>query len=155
MTINQVLQKMDNDIARTGRSIMGVINSFYYTIGQAKKDKPDVIISCSIDANNAAYILNDVCDSIENGELTEGKTDQVLNGLDVCLLPCTLNLSRLHDEYVVQAQAYYERNNINNATYWQLVLPDAENLFPWDEGYDKNKTMPPQPIFCDPPAKTQ
>lgn len=152
MSINQVIQKINDDIARTGRSIMGVISSFYYTIGQANKNQPDVIITCNMNANTAAYILNDVCNRIEKGELTEGRSDEILSGFDAYLLPCTLNSSHLHDEYVVQAQSHYARQNITSAKYWQLVLPDTENLFPWDEGYNKANTMPPQPVFCEPTA---
>ena len=152
MSRNEFLAKMDADIERTGRSIMGVINGFFYTIGQNKREHPDIIISMPLDPDIAQSLLNDVCASLEKGELSEGKTDKVLRGMDAYLLPCTTNLETMHADYVIQADEFYKTNNIKDVKYWQLVLPDARNRFPWDSDYNSNRRMPDQPLFCTSPV---
>jgi len=150
MLPNEFLAKMDKDISNTGRSIMGVINSHNYTIGQGVRKQPDVIITCNMNHQTASAILNDVCERFEDGKLNIGKSDQILRGFDAYLLPCTVNIETLITHYVMQAERYYERKGVECAGYLQLVLPDASGLFPWEKGYGEG--MPPQDIFCEVPA---
>ncbi len=141
--MDQLHRNIDDHIAGVGQSCIGVGGGegtlpFTYTIGLQKAGLPELIVF-------GRYDLNDVLNHYADRMKREGAFP---NGLPIpdelakipfvavhCTSPATW------DEYTVQAGDY---------KVIQLVAPDKEGRYPWDEGCAEPFSM--QPVLGAAPA---
>ena len=149
-TFTELLSDYDEHIEKYGQSIQFVsgIPPFLYTIGAAKSGIPDIFMSGRVPPQMAAITLNQLCHKLRENGVRFGLYNDLLEGrYNMALLPCNANLDILHDEFVVRNEAYF--NLTSNARdlpsdmprYAQLFVPDSNNLFPWNDGYDTRQNQ--------------
>jgi hypothetical protein len=130
--------RMDADIARTGRSIIGVMDAstpFSYTIGNHLEGYPELIMF-GLHPRDAMMMLNIVSElpmlrHIRNGELVSvGGTFPML------ALDCRESAKT---RYAVQAERYLHHADFR---LLQLVAPDRQGRFPGDPDCDPAFVVP-------------
>jgi hypothetical protein len=106
--------------------------SFGYTVGLTLKELPEVIIFGLTAALTQSTLNNVARHMVEDGPLHAGDIVDYLfqGGFD----PIAIDVDQEHidHEYLtVVGRLYGDRN----PTAVQLVIPDKEHRFPWDDGY--------------------
>ncbi|WP_218309711.1 DUF4262 domain-containing protein [Alteromonas antoniana] len=146
--MKDVMQKIKNDIENSGRSCITVAGEHTYSVGEALVNSKDIILSVPLQPSLCATLINDTCTLIRSGELGNQKSDKVIKGFDVWILPCN---DKLTSEHTGAGLRYYTEHtdSLEKVTYWQLVLPDSKGQFPWENAYDSTFI---QPLYCNPPA---
>jgi hypothetical protein len=131
--INVVLDKIQRDLAKYGWSAISVFpteenpgDRFTYTVGL----DPELIV-VGIHADAAHSVLSRAADLIKDGEKFEPGTERedVLHEYPVALRPVADHFRR---DYMRAAEVL--RGEDFQAV--QLVWPDKEGRFPWDDEYE-------------------
>lgn len=106
--------------------------SFLYTVGFTDMGFPEVIIS-GLRQDIAHHFLWDIYRTYREGKHYETNTHVVgLANLPTVFKTVTDNAAQ---EFCCQAIYWYE-DKLRKPTFIQLVMPDRDGLFPWDEGFD-------------------
>lgn len=130
----------DEHIRKFGHTVITVAGGeneppFAYTIGMTETDKHPEILVFGLPQSVAQYILNAVAERVRKGHrLADG---DVLN--QIANVPCAIkSISRgAASFYTFQALYRYEKAAVQ-PEFVQLVLPDRNGRFPWDDGYSKD-----------------
>jgi len=119
------------NIQKHGRSVIGVFQSkdepdfipFAYTIGNALKDRPELLVIGINNQINAMVLLN----KLSGMNLRDGETVSLGGKFGVHILKAG---KTARTDYAVQA------SNIWGDDYeiMQVIIPDPQGRFPWDEG---------------------
>jgi hypothetical protein len=130
-----IQQDIADKIAQHGFMVMAVGGShtepsFAYTIGLTERGHPELIVF-GLSARYAHQIIHNV--------LVEMASEVPADGVlveNVANMPLVLRtvLDTEAEKYCVQG-AYYYNARLKAPRYMQLVLPDANGRFPWDDGY--------------------
>lgn len=106
--------------------------AFVYSIGLFKKFKHPEIICFGLKTQVMATIINHACDLIKDGEtLIPGKNySGFLEGYEIHFLPVD---KEYYHNYVGYGGWFYENFDF---PLLQLVWPDKEHKFPWDEDFN-------------------
>lgn len=107
---------------------------FAYTIGLYQKFNHPEIICFGLSLDLLAAILNDACDLIKNGESLQVGVhyDDFIADFPIQLL--SVNQS-FYPNYWGIANSFYGHLHYPAL---QLVWPDKERLFPWEQGFNVN-----------------
>ena len=107
--------------------------AFVYSIGLYKKFNHPEIICFGLKTEVMAGILNDVCDLVKNGETMEkGKLySEFLVDYDVQFVEVK---KEYYQNYVGYAGWFYDKTF--DFPLLQLVWPDKQSKFPWDEEFN-------------------
>tara|TARA_B100000678_G_C17830240_1_gene350759 strand:+ start:51 stop:536 length:486 start_codon:yes stop_codon:yes gene_type:complete len=134
-SIEDVYNNHDANIQKHGISIQGVFGDeehqgFAYTIGAVKEGKADCIFIGS--CHEVFCDISTIGVGLAPGYYSPGSKDNPLN------LPFWIVDASHHiEERSTMAREWAARNNlIQDLNLVQIVLPDPNGLFPWDEGYD-------------------
>lgn len=102
-----------------------------YSIGLYEKFGHPEIICFGMDLNMMASLTNEVCEWIKESNTIEPYIpyDDYLENADVKFIPVD---KVFYDDYLNFGINYYEGTNF---PVLQMVWPDKENKFPWDEGF--------------------
>lgn len=134
MSMKKVHDKIEGDIARVGRSLMGVFGSkdsleFTYTIGNALNGLPELLVIGTCQGN----FLNDVSEKmIERGRKFDSDELVDLGGkCPVYVLDASPNVK---DLFTILAT-----NHLGTSDYavMQVVMSDPNGVFPWQPGCEK------------------
>lgn len=108
---------------------------FAYTIGLYEKFRHPEIICFGLSSNVLGAILNHARDLARQGEiLTPNKMySGFLNGYDIQFLPVD---NAYYPDYLGYGGWYYDMNF--DFPVLQLVWPDKEHQFPWDENFNSD-----------------
>jgi len=111
----------------------GYLPAFAYTIGLYKSFKHAEIISFGLKTDLLSWMLNHAGDLVKGDKpIKPGKQySGFLEGYNVQFLPVDKGN---YQEYLGYAGWYY--NSFDFPVY-QLVWPDKNNLYPWEEGFDE------------------
>ena len=106
---------------------------FAYSIGLYEKFNHPEIICFGLDLKVMMGMINEVCYLLGKGRTFESYKpyDDFLENFDVQFLPV---VREFYGDYLGFATSYY---NGNDFTAMQMVWPDKENKFPWEEGFYK------------------
>jgi hypothetical protein len=136
------LQAVEQNIAQSGRMVQfvfdpnGVEPSFAYTIGNFLAGLPEVAMS-GLRPEMMGYFLNLTSEMMRAGALTmkDGLvTGELAEGLDTTFRKVT---EQTHDAYFGKLVEYSEYRQQPVPEVYQLVIPDRQNRFPWNEGCDQ------------------
>ena len=107
--------------------------AFVYSIGLYKKFNHPEIICFGLKTEVMAGILNDVCDFVKNGEIMEkGKLySEFLVDYDIQFVEVE---KEYYQNYVGYAGWFYDKTF--DFPLLQLVWPDKQRKFPWDEEFN-------------------
>ena len=146
--VEATLVRMKEDIERCGTSVIGVMDNptFSYTTGLLEKFNHPEIIIFGLHPEVAQEFLNLLRDRIADGEtFEEGKDyDEIAHGFTTRFVE--VDDAKGQPDYFGAGLRYYKHYQPELAEAYQaiqLVYPDAENRFPWDEGYDLPKNLQP------------
>ncbi|WP_462266054.1 DUF4262 domain-containing protein [Mucilaginibacter sp.] len=106
---------------------------FVYSIGLFKKYKHPEIICFGLKTQVMAGIINHACDLIKSGEVLSANQlySGFLEGYDIQLLEVD---KAFYPDYLGYAGWFY--NTSFDFPALQLVWPDKQNNFPWDESFN-------------------
>ncbi|ANE51851.1 DUF4262 domain-containing protein [Flavisolibacter tropicus] len=109
--------------------------AFVYSIGLYKNFGHPEIICFGLKTDVMGRIINHACDLIKAGEtLSGGKSySDFLDGYEVQFLPVAKDF---YPDYLGYAGWFYECSWDFSAL--QLVWPDKQHLFPWEEDFNPN-----------------
>lgn len=136
------IQVAEGHIAQTGRMVQFVFDpdgkkaSYAYTIGNFLVGLPELAMS-GLRPELMAYFLNLVSEMMRAGDLTmqDGLvTDKIAEGLDSAFRKVT---EQTYDAYFGKLVEYCEYRQQPVPEAYQLVIPDKQNHFPWNEGCDQ------------------
>lgn len=121
---------------------------FFYSMGFAQFNLPDVILIGALPQKAAMITINTLLHQWREGGLKLGVNDDLLQNLDMLLLPIETSNKELYNDYVIQAIEFYERYPEFNKTedkpvFVQMIWPDNKGQFPNQDGYDQVR-------FCQP-----
>lgn len=133
------IQVAEGHIAQSGRMIQFVFDpdgeeaSYAYTIGNFLVGLPELAMS-GLRPELMGYFLNLVSEMMRAGDLSmkDGLiTDKIAEGLDTAFRKVT---EQSYDPYFGKLLEYCEHKQQPVPDVYQLVVPDKQNHFPWDEG---------------------
>ena len=128
-------EKIINNIEKYDCHVVMVIGDhlpgFAYSIGLYEKFGHPEIICFGLDLNMMASLINEVRNWIrENGSIEPYSSyPDYLENADVKFIPVD---EVFYNDYLNFGINYY---NENNFPVMQMVWPDKENKFPWEEGF--------------------
>lgn len=132
------VERTNELIAEFGHSVIGVSDNptFSYTVGRWQRGLPEVIVF-GINPQIATVLINDLL-SWDELPPFDTRFPNLLRGLDAKL---RLVDSRYGDQYLCAAGQF---GNSNSREIWQLLLPDTNNVFPDEDGFEEKfvATMP-------------
>ncbi|MCU7556094.1 DUF4262 domain-containing protein [Alteromonas sp. ASW11-19] len=148
MSKQKIMDRIKVDIDKRGRSVITVMGGQTYSVGEALAGREDIILTTPLQPELCTTLINDACQGLRDGTISGQKTDKVIKGFDVWLLPCSDELTA---EYISAGAEFYltQTDTPIEVRYLQLVLPDSNGKYPWEQGYDTKFT---QPLLCRPPA---
>ena len=115
-----------------------------YTIGNCHHGLPELVLF-GLPVRQLQVILNDACAQMRAGELQVGDrvvAKELLVGYDAVFRRANPDIAR---EKMNVLRAYCKRKGIVFPEVLQLVFPDVNSRFPWDEGCDaKIREIQPQ-----------
>lgn len=134
------LERMTDLIKEYGHALQGVFgdggtnDTFTYTVGLSGMDHPELII-IGLPYQVAGVLLNDMADRVHQGQrFAAGQIiDDLVHNFPVVLIEVSDTTERL----TVSNALYAIREPI---TALQIVYPDAESRWPWQEGSGVAKT---------------
>lgn len=150
------------DVDKYGISVLHVTDPscpFFYSIGARANGLPDAIVCGDLPQNVGQGLINKLyLKASSNHRVIQLGLRLDLAKVPVVILPCEYDLDVLTSEYVVQAEYLYGENEFNkpyiastlpksSCKYLQIVWPDKQGAFPWEELYDPEFT---QPTFIKP-----
>jgi hypothetical protein len=131
--VSALFEKIARDIKKCGVSLISVPDAgppFTYTIGLSESSLGREIIVFALDPMTAGVILNHVAESVREGAVIEPGVpdDRWAN------MPCVFRhvTGDNAEKYCGAARGYYDKP----VRLLQLVIPDREGRFPWDDDYD-------------------
>jgi hypothetical protein len=144
----KVFHKIDKDIAEIGWTVMGIEAKppFCYTIGLQRNYQHPELIVFGLKYEIAHTFLNQIGFSIQAGEsyIPGLKYDTLAQGFDTQFIEVLPHHFR---EYLGTLVGYYQYlDDATSLKALQLVWPDPQNRFPWEEGHDK-KFLDFQPLL--------
>jgi hypothetical protein len=159
------VKRLADGIARFGFTFVGVFDPmkptppFVYSIGMTAKNMPEVLMIGGFHPHIAERILADVLAHWQvHGPTTEGLMPNMIRFKDASLHPLKMRLIEnalpVVDEYVIQAQQFYTRDDIRVV---QVLWPDTNGVFPDEPGYLVALTqpvLPRNPVPYNPQADT-
>lgn len=119
---------------------------FNYTAGLTEFGHSELVVY-DVPDEMGQWLLNDLADRIIDGE-TFTERDAVPRLLQGDCEPRLWTVTRFKDSLGVAFELYGE----GNVTARRLVLPDRENRFPWEPGYDGPDGQ--ALLFAPPPASS-
>lgn len=143
--MQKVVEKHESNVAEFGWSVQAVFGdpstgtpSFAYTIGLSHRGVPDILV-LGLPAEAALPILNEIARQLIEDE---SKTADGTLLHKVANLPLKVAAAdQAHAQYFAKmSQSYAETQGID-ATFVQIILPDAKGLFPGDPGCDHKIKM--------------
>jgi len=142
-------QNIQNHVDNGRWAIVGVSgenHTFAYTIGLHHKNLPELIM-VGLNSTMAMHILNHCGYMMTNGnKFKHGTVITELANLPTTIITVHEELKR---KRAVQAYNHYGHWDFD---LMQLVMPDANGLFPWDEGYDP-RMKEAQAMLGNPPLE--
>lgn len=148
----EMLASMKDMIANEGVAIHVVdggneVSSFAFTVGMTELNLPEILL-IGLSPQNAANGVYDYYKQIKDGSLSpDVRTIETLFNMPVekCDVVDVDGIAAVND-LCHFANSYYEQEG--KAVKWQqLVLPDANGLFPWHMAFDHERMDHCQPIF--------
>lgn len=143
MDYGAIMESARENIERTGLHLTGVLVGlngdlpFIYSAGFKYQDEhPDIILSGigseagMVTINNVFYLLKEKGKRFQDGDISH----DVLEGLPVAFR--TVTDEHKEDKINFTASIYDMPNK--DIEVLQLVWPDPNGKFPWDEGFDNN-----------------
>jgi hypothetical protein len=139
--LEEFQRKQAENIARHGRSCLGVFaladakdpvnETFIYTIGNAQKGLPELLLVGVCNDGGALNLLSE--EMIRRGRPFDDREVVKLSGADhpVCVVEASNDVK---DDYTCQANGYWGRDGYS---VMQVVIPDRAGLFPWQAGCAK------------------
>lgn len=133
-------KRVRDSVARNGFHITSVAAEdepgFTYSTGIYQSDAiPEIIIS-ALPPNLSAELISQYVDRFRaTGPIVGKRITAVKERFDYYLVP--VPLKRIRD-YVLATTKYYGKNEFE---YLQLVYPDTEGLFPYEDGYDYDQEL--------------
>jgi hypothetical protein len=108
--------------------------AFVYSIGLYKKFNHPEIICFGLKVEVMAAIINDALDMIKQGKTFVPGVgyDDFLNGYNIYFIEVN---KKFYTDYLGYAGRFYDTFDFPTL---QLVWPDKESNFPWDEAYNPN-----------------
>lgn len=106
---------------------------FSYTVGRILKGRPELVITGPIAPNVAGAILNDTCAADDDEPLEPGQDrERLLVGYPLHVVEADPVAAEMF-----QAIRFAELSGTDDSVRaLQLVWPDPQKRFPWDEGYE-------------------
>ena len=131
-------QKTDELIERAGRAVIGVFpnpgdtdvnHAFCYSIGNAAKGLPEILIVGLFDQAGTAIINDLSARMLERGRaLDHGELVDLGGTFPICIIEASEAVKEI---YTVQATNYFCHQEYE---VLQAVMCDKEGRFPWDKG---------------------
>lgn len=122
-------------IMEHGHQIIGVFPTepgdpppFAYTVGRTAKGRPELLITGPLPTLVAGTLLNDAAALDDETPLEPGDVEGLLAG---GYLMHAVEADPVAGE-MFQAISFYDEADV---TALQLVWPDGDGAFPWDDGY--------------------
>lgn len=154
----KILKEIKSYVDKNGCSVVATHNEhdgmpFAYSVGLANSGMPDVFIIGRMNPTIMMSIINNVHTYWKRNGVCYGRTDQVLQGFDVFLLPVETTENSFYENYAIQNIAFYRnfshynRRPVGMPRIVQVIWPDTEGKYPFDETY--NKTRFEQKLFSD------
>jgi hypothetical protein len=111
-------------------------SGFVYSIGSVETYHQPDIISFGLYPEYAHQFIDEITDSLTNGEIKVGEKIDGLaeKGYSMYLLPIDKSVA---EKYMVKASVYYEENTDLELKAVQLVFQDEGYRFPWEEGSEE------------------
>lgn len=139
-------EKLIADVGTHGLHVVGVFDDrepgdnapldFSYSVGlYASYDQPEVLLM-GLGFERSRTIINSVGEFVKSGESIECDRayDDFLDGLNIFFRPINKENYR---EYLGYALWFYQSLKQRPFPAVQLVWPNREGLFPWDQGCSK------------------
>lgn len=122
---------------------------FTYSIGMSQLQLPELIIQ-GLPPESSAATINLIHEMAEQRSFDYSQpcivTGLLEGGYKLAFMPVD---ERCKKDYTIQVGRYY---NSEHYDVVQIVVPDRNNLFPWEEGFEV-ESMPPQgDLFVVPDA---
>lgn len=138
---NTFTDNLEENIQKYGHTILSVFDLGAYSIGMAEQDLPDILITLNIDPKIQQTLINDICAQLKQKTIAPGHLEKIITApAGVYLLPVT-DIATLEEDYAIQAVEYYKHYRIKSKmSFLQLVFPDKDGFFPWDEKYNDSHT---------------
>lgn len=142
------LAKVRENILKYGWHVTGVVDiePFTYTVGLTRFEGHPELIITSLDPQQAQPVLNILGQLVQAGRRLQPGVlhgeQSPLTGYDCWLIP----VDDWESHPLAVAHAIYGRE----ITALQMVWPDVNGLFPWQEGY--NHAGCPQPLLGPTPG---
>ena len=130
-------EEIVNHIEKYGCHVVMVIGDhlpgFSYSIGLYQRFGHPEIICFGMDLNMMGSLINDACAWIKEGNNVDSYVSypNYLENVNVQFLPIN---KEFYGDYFAFGINYYGGNNFPAL---QMVWPDKENKFPWEEGFYK------------------
>jgi hypothetical protein len=132
--IGELANSVSNLVAEYGATIVQVHtregeNKFWYTVGLAKYGHKDIIMYGA----NGPDILRTAMVQVMGGKVmpVNKEVDGVMHNYPVQFKDLLLDIG---NEDCWQARKWYLENDVEEVGYMQLVFPDKQRLWPWDDG---------------------
>lgn len=103
---------------------------FTYSIGfEATGSQPEIIM---FSIKHGHDFLGDIYNLMKRGKVFEAgvRVPEIFRDLDVVFLPVDKSY---YSEYPLSARWFYGHENF---ALWQMVWPDHNGRFPWEDGFD-------------------
>lgn len=119
-----------------------------YTIGLRHMGLPDICIGCNVTAEVASSVFETLIEKWRTEGYTEGRIANVLEGYDIYVPPLRAANLPWHEELLGIPKFYNQHpdyDKLDKTKYpvvAQVYLPDINNRFPHEEGYDGTMTQP-------------
>lgn len=125
---------------------------FIYTTGLSEKGKPDMIFVGSSRPNSAGYLREIIAHMLAGGEIQPGRIEP-----ETDLNPYRVPMFVLDATAKLETHAYGVHRRLRRvgstmpARLMQVVMPDLDGRFPWDDGYDwADQRIGPEQIASPP-----
>lgn len=150
MSMKEVHEQIRRHVDTVGHSVIGVggepdkgIPTFSYTIGLTKDRLPE-LLTFGLPMRVAQVLLNEIAALMRSGAIEVGEDPvRVEDVANFPLYVCPVwNSSDAVDEYCVQAGVFFGPDNVTVA---QVVWPDEDGKFPWENGFNQ-KYSPCNPL---------
>ena len=138
MSLDVVMNKIKEDIERVGFSIIATTTgeggfTFAYTVGLSLQGHPEVLLK-GLPPAIMHDLLHNYYDLIQKkGTPAVNAEVQGILGGGLSVIMCELP-DNVYDDYLIQAGNFFGWENKFKAL--GMIWPDAEGLFPHEEGFD-------------------
>lgn len=127
---------IEGKVKRAGYAVVAVIGdqanpTFAYTIGLSETYSHPEIITIGLPARTAHHLISRVVDVLEDGGCVplDGRMAEIASGFDMFF--AAVKSDRVQDRMLACVSRYGE-----DFPVMQMVWPDKNNVFAWEDGYD-------------------